>query len=849
MSKPFTIASHADPRVNAGEAGELRRVAHITMPAASLLLAASGAAALVYQVLWIKQLTLIIGVDVYAVATGISAFFGGMAAGSLWLGRLADRVRRPLLFYGGIEAGIAVLSVSVTVSLAHTAEFFATAEATVGPPVWAIPLALVAIPAVLMGGTLSVLLRSLHPPQGTVGFTAARLYASNTAGAVAGALFCPFVLIPFLGIRGAALAAAAANLAVAAGAVALDRMSLPREAHDPPRPATASARTVPLALVLYCLAGGIALGYEVVWSQAVVQFMSTRSFAFSIVLATYLAGLVAGAALSARHADRLRHPWAAFGFLLAAAGAVALLEIAWLGKWLVIVQTQAEAAVLSLTGSPLSGMCARFAVVALSIVFVPTVLLGAAFPLVIRLTVETRHVGGHTGAVVALNTAGGVAGTLVTGFLLVPLLGLVHALAALAIAASVVGIVAAMREVGTGSALQWTTVGVGVLTVVVAVVTPTDRLASLLPGARAGALLFYDESPGGTVAVVENRPDRNRFRRLYVDGVSNSGDAMPSVRYMRLQALLPLIIHNGEPRSALVIGFGTGITAGAMLAYEGLERRVVAELLPAVVRASPLFPANLGAGEDPRIDIRLRDGRRELLRNRDEYDVITLEPPPPSAAGVVNLYSSEFYALAGKRLKPSGLLAQWLPLATQNDDDTRSLVRSFLDSFPQVSLWTTEFNEMLLIGSFEPLQLDVPRIAERLGLPDVATALSQVGIVSPAALLALWVTDRTGLERYAAGAPPVTDDRPRIEYASWVRPKEVARVLPRLLAMHEVAPLRGADEIMRSRVAADRERLMTFYRAGLHAYGGDRLSWEGEMRRVMGGSPDPYYNWFSREEG
>jgi hypothetical protein len=252
---------------------------------------------------------------------------------------------------------------------------------------------------------------------------------------------------------------------------------------------------------------------------------------------------------------------------------------------------------------------------------------------------------------------------------------------------------------------------------------------------------------------------------------------------------------------------------------------------------------------DSRIDIRLRDGRRELLRNRDEYDVITLEPPPPSAAGVVNLYSSEFYTLAGKRLKPSGLLAQWLPLATQNDDDTRSLVRSFLDSVPHVSLWTTEFNEMLLVGSFEPLQLDVPRITERFGRPGVATALREVGIASPAALLALWVTDRVGLERYAGGALAVTDDHPRIEYASWVRPREVARVLPRLLALHENPPLRGADDVLVSQIAADRERLMTFYRAGLHAYDGDRLSWQQEMRRVMGGARNPYYDWFSYEEG
>ena len=171
---------------------------------------------------------------------------------------------------------------------------------------------------------------------------------------------------------------------------------------------------------------------------------------------------------------------------------------------------------------------------------------------------------------------------------------------------------------------------------------------------------------------------------------------------MRLQALLPLMIHRGEPRSALVIGLGTGITAGGLLCYPGLDRRVCAELLPAVVRAASQFSGNHGVTADPRMTLRLSDGRRELLRSSETYDLITLEPPPPSNAGVVNLYSRDFYVLAASRLNPDGLVAQWLPLATQTNADTRSLVRSFLDAFPQATLWTTELHEMLLVGSLAP---------------------------------------------------------------------------------------------------------------------------------------------------
>jgi spermidine synthase len=320
---------------------------------------------------------------------------------------------------------------------------------------------------------------------------------------------------------------------------------------------------------------------------------------------------------------------------------------------------------------------------------------------------------------------------------------------------------------------------------------------------------------------------------------------MPSLRYMRLQALLPLIIHRGEPTSALVIGLGTGITSGALLRFPGLEQRVVAELLPEVVQAVEKFQGNFGAGTDPRLEIRLRDGRRELLSHEQTYDLITLEPPPPSAAGVVNLYSSGFYELARARLRPNGLVAQWLPLPTQNDEDTRSLVRSFLDVFPHVSLWTTELHEMLLVGSRDPFDLNVPRIVQRFDSPEVSSALREVGIASPEALFGTWVMDRTGLEAYAGDALPVTDDQPRIEYADWVRADEIQGVLPRLIQLRTEPPLQGADDVFMKSVATERQRLLLFYQAALNAQSGYPELWARDMQRVLeGDGGNAYYRWF-----
>lgn len=823
------------------------------LPLALLLLFASGLTALVYQVLWIKQLALVVGIDIHAVTIVVSAFFAGLGGGSFLFGRLADRSARPLRLYAQLEAGIALLAIAATLALARIAPLFVALETINEALAFALLFAVVGIPALLMGGTLPALVRACAPVTARIGHTGGSLYAINTAGAVIGALLAPFLLIPQFGVTGAALAAAAINIALAAFAFAWSVEHSGNAAiehrHDCIAPMLKSR-----ALMLYATAGGIALGYEVIWSQVAVQFMSTRSFAFAVMLATYLGGIALGSFLYARVADRVRDGWGLFALLIAAAGLFALLQVALLGDWLPQLQQRIAALIEDVSGSgvdrQLAAMSARFLVASAALMLPPCLLLGAAFPAALRLIVDEGHPGRDVGAVIAFNTLGGIVGTLLTGLVLVPRFGLVHSLGALALLALLVGLAALLSTTGrvqVAHSLRIRGLFGAIAAAVIALVAwlPSDHFARLLTAARGGELVAYEENSGGTVAVIRQGTPQRSFNRLYIQGVSNSGDALPSLRYMRLQALLPLLIQTEEPRSALVIALGTGITAGALTQYPGLERRVCVELLPAVVRATPLFQGNFGIARDTALDIRVRDGRRELLRSAERYDLITLEPPPPSAASVANLYSSDFYRLARTRLQPGGIFAQWLPLATQNNEDTRALVRSFLDVFPHASLWTTELHEMLLIGSQQPLALDAERIKARFEQPSVANALREIGIASPAALLATWITGRTGLEQYAADAAPVTDDRPRIEYARWLRRGEFARVLPPLLALRSTPPLL-ASAAFRAEVDAERERLLLFYRAGLHAYSGEREAWAQAMTTVLNeDGNNRYYRWFA----
>lgn len=275
-------------------------------------------------------------------------------------GRWSDRITRPFLLYLLLEAGVAALGVLATLLLARSAAPFAAIEAHAGLMAWTLPFAIVGAPAFLMGGTLPLAIRAWARQQRFVAAVGGRVYATNTAGGIVGALLSTFVLLPNFGVRGTAYAAALLNLAAAVAALFLDRRLPPYPPSKPAAPA-ALTRDARLALVLYALAGGIALGYEVVWSQAIVQFLSTRSFAFSIVLAAYLAGLAIGAALYSRVASRFpeageKTAWGAFGLLISAAGLLALLEIAGLSVWQLTIQAEIGKLVFSATGNEFTRM-------------------------------------------------------------------------------------------------------------------------------------------------------------------------------------------------------------------------------------------------------------------------------------------------------------------------------------------------------------------------------------------------------------------------------------------------------------------------------------------------------------
>ena len=810
------------------------------------LLFISGAAALIYQTLWVKQLGLVVGVEVYAITTAISAFFAGLAVGGLVFGKKADGIQKPFQLVFILECAIAFTGLLVTLILFRAPELFVKTEQFAGPAAFAIPIILIFIPTFFMGGTLPALIRCTAPKQKIMGRAAGVLYAANTFGAIFGTLLVPFLLIPGLGLTGTAVVAASLNLLVALFAYAgFRKFSFDKVLSSVYAPWDNKGK---LALTLYAMAGGVALGYEIVWSQAVAPFLSSRVYAFAIMLAVYLGGLVFGSYVFSRFADRSKRPWTIFGILISTAGLSAVLLLALAGPWIFDAQDSIGKFLFRLSESNMLANAGRFLSTGIILLFIPTSFLGAAFPAVARLIAGEETVGRDIGTISAVNTLGGIVGTFITGFVLIPWLGLIRSLGILVLVAVILGGIALLQE-GKRSPKRYAVLSIlfsliGIFTLSI----PENTVAALLQERRGGKMIFYDESAGGAVAVLEQDVPNGSFRRLYIQGVSNSGNSLASLRYMRLQALLPILIHNGEPSSALVLGFGTGITYGALAAYPPLEERVCVELLPGVIEAAPYFDENQGVWKDPAADIRINDGRHELLRSDQMYDMITLEPPPPTAAGVVNLYSTEFYELAKKRLNKHGILAQWWPLAAQNEEASKSLIKSFLDAFPYVSLWTTELHETLLVGSNDAISLDYDTIKTRFEQGSVREIFEPAGILSAEELIANYITDKDGLAAYVGDIEPVTDNRPNLEYAAWTRKGNFPTVLSSVASMATEIPLNTANPEVKAAVEDERQQLWTLYRAGYYLYERDEEQWEAMLKRIVPKlRTNPYYGSFVPE--
>lgn len=739
----------------------------------------SGASGLVYQVLWVRILSLTFGVTTIAVTTVLAGFMAGLALGSAAAGRVADWARQPLAVYGLVELGIGLLGYLSPEAFAALRQVHAWLPATgdleQGPGLVAalVPLGLafliVMVPSTLMGATLPVVVKSSllrsHQLHRDVGL----LYGGNTAGAIAGTLAAGFVLIGGYGLQATASAAAAGNLLAGVTALALAGLVRPRplpdDAGGPPDPAPRGAEehadrgavSPRVVAWVYGLSGFCALAYEVVWTRLLALFFDGTTYPFTIMLATVLAGIAAGSCAISPLLSRWRNWGLGLALLEMALGLSAVAGL-WAFGRLHGLATWADAVA---AGSPLGAPDRAALVVSLATIFPTALLMGAAFPVAARLyTTRAAHAGSQVGAIYAANVCGAILGSYAAGFVLIPQLGAQNSVVALASLNLLLGLAllaALHRPLGRVRATL-ALAGAGALAL--AAIQAPDLRTHLLPGgAPASTLVWYGEDAEATVSVLDV-PGHGRV--MYVNSRPQTYDEPDPLRVQRLLGHLPMLLHPA-PRDVLVVGLGGGATAGAVAAHPGARVDVV-ELVPDVLRAARLFDHVNGRVLDrPNVRWIVDDGRNYLLRAVQagrRYDVITADLIRPHYAGAANLYSAEYYHLAAQALREDGVMAQWFELSPSHQHQL--LIRTFLQAFPHaVLLW----NGDLVVGSKRPLAFDEATLARRLVRARPAREeLAAAGIRRTRDLLEWWRAGTSELYGYVGTGPVLTDDRPVTEY-------------------------------------------------------------------------------------
>jgi spermidine synthase len=715
-----------------------------------MLVTTAGTAALAWEVLFRHALALTLGTSAGATAITLAVTMGGMTTGALVAGRvLARRERaRPFVLYGAIELviGISGLLVTPLLGLSALVDTWVHRQVPALAPLAAIVL--VALPLVIptfaMGATVPVLSLVAR----STGANLARLYGANTVGAALGTLLIAFALLPLLGVRGATVLVAVIDVSVAIGAFAIGRsitLDL-RTSHDDAPASTAKNKkptpvaplsSAPLtqasvALAVAVTTGTVTFVVEVAGFRGLIATLWSTTEAFALLLFAVLLSLGIAAPLAHRLVARFT-----LGGTLALAGILVVGMTPLIARFEGFIQFPDSYFWRMTTWGALS----------LAVLGLPVLVLGTPLPYLLQEAVRDPR---RVARLYGVNTIGSVVGALATAWIALPAIGFVWTLVVTGLLTVVVALVVAENRARVPIVLA------ACVALAVAVIFDDGAGRTRAPGRIASAsphrLLAIEEGPDVTTAVIERE---NGSRALLIDGFAATEESSPA-HYMAWMGHLPMMLHE-RPERALVICFGTGQTAHAVR-LEGPKTLDVVDVNAAVFDMATHFRTNRGVLSDPRVKTHVMDGRAFLRRTEQLFDVVTLEPMPPTFAGVNNLYSEEFYRLVDDRLAEGGILAQWLPFHIVTPSDSRAITASFHAVFPDSALWVDPASGTGILvgrkGSARTLGTVLPGASR----PDLGRSLAPEMVMQMMFLLP------DGVARYASGAERVTDDNQRLAY-------------------------------------------------------------------------------------
>jgi spermidine synthase len=757
-----------------------------------------------------RSFRVVFGSSTRSAAAVLAAYFAGLALGN-WAGARLARRARPLRLYGWAEIGVGLSALLVAPWLSLFDSLYPALYAWAGARPGLLSLAKLALaaaalvpPTLAMGATLPLASRAAVTSAEHVARRTGVLYAMNVLGATAGAGLAAFVLPVATGVRQGITLAAAVSLAVGIAALRLAARAEPGEGVRALAAAPAPElrqRPAPALLFAAAVSGFGTLALEVAFVRLLSQRSEGSVYTYGLLLAIFLLCLAAASLWVSRRLDR-GDPWRFLAWTQAGA-ALAILLSPYLFELIPFLALYSKEDTLALR-------LLRFGAGSLVLLGPAVCLVGVVLPSTWRLAVRTAAAAGEqVGILTGVNTLAGVAGSLATGFVLLPWLGLGGSLllvaglyASLALAASARAFSGLRRVAAAGACLAiplaWWGLGAWRVT--------------LQPLERGERLLHYRDGETASVAVLASR---DRQRRLVLNHAYLLGSTAASEREVR-QGRLPLLLHPHPARVAL-IGVATGMTASAVLDFP-VERATAIEIVPGVVNALPYFARwNRGFFRDPRVELVVDDGRNHLRGTRERFDVVIGDLFVPWHAGTGDLYTREHFASVVDRLAPGGLFAQWLPAYQLTPEELRTVAATFVAVFPYAALWRNDFHAeqplLALVGQREGASIDPEALA--LGCRRLAATQTPPPsfLSSPSDLALLYVAGDAALREWTRAAPLNTDDRPLIEYGT---PRSVfeqrqralpaqqllARFRPRAWGYEEPLPLdRPLEEVFR---AADR---------------------------------------------
>ncbi len=747
---------------------------------ATILFFVSGSAALVYEVLWMKELSLLFGNSAQAAAATLAAFFSGIAAGNAYWGRRATRLRRPLRAYGLLELGVTCSALFYFgIFLVYDSLYQTLFGMLEGTPFaftvikFALAFVMFFPAAFFMGGTLPVMTQFLVQQKKTLGKRASLVYAINTLGAASGAITAGFVLPQTLGFRNSYLAAMGATFMVAVIAIVVDgRLLSSIRSQDPSSatPAVADAApTVPgdgelgknpysprALMALAALSGFAALGLQVLWIRMFAQVLHNSTYSYAAILSIFLLALALGGALARACASRIRDASWFLPVLLTATGILVA------GSPLLFNALTNGGTYIG-GDANFTGYMRQIVWMTMVVIGLPVAILGILLPYLFKLAESGIYGPGETvGRLVTANTVAAIIGSVMAGFVLLGSFGLwasIHLMAGLYLAAA---IWLALEKPPQRKSLAFVPV-IGVLLLIAQIVTDRIPVVRIDRVTKDETLLRVWQGADATVAVVRQAGHlRTKLNNWYTLG--STGDTTTQ----EAQTHLPVLLH-GAPERVFYLGLGTGITAGAALDYN-VDEVVVTEIAGSVIQASREYFSDYTNGlyDDPRVRVLAEDGRTVLRGGRAGYDLIISDLFVPWKAGTGTLYSVEHYQTSIERLRPGGLYAQWLPLYQLTQDELAIIARTMLEVFPTVTMWRGNFwadrPVLALIGHRDSTSLatNAPLMqASRMALREHSE-----GQGDTVPLIAHYAGQLKAESSLLKQAPLNTDNRPIIEYVA-----------------------------------------------------------------------------------